>query len=71
MIKSYTFIKEWSCPNGTIPVGSEIRLMHGCVYFNGGLQSHYYTNMFLSLITNEEKNGFKYLQPNGVIYNKC
>jgi hypothetical protein len=71
MIKSFVFVKEWNCPNGTIPIGSEIRLMHGCVYFNGGLQSTVFANMFLSLIVNEERNGFKYLRPEKVIYNKC
>lgn len=67
MVKSYIFVKEW---NG-LPLGSEIRLMHGCVYFNGGLQSPQHADMFLKLIRSEEKNGFNYLKPNQVIYNKC
>ena len=71
MDRKYVFVKDWKTSGGIIPQGSDLTLTHGCVYFNGGLQSTVFANMFLSLIDNEERNGFNYLKPEKLIYNKC
>ena len=71
MDRKYVFVKDWKTPDGVIPFGSDLTIVHGCVYFNGGLQSHYYASQFMALINHEEKNGFNYLKPMKLIYNKC
>lgn len=71
MDKKYVFVKDWKTPEGTIPKGSDLTITHGCVYFNGGLQPNVYANMFRRLIDNEERNGFDFLRPEKIIYNKC
>lgn len=71
MDRKYVFIKDWKTPDGVIPAGSDLTLVHGCVYFNGGLQSQYYAAQFMKLINLEEKSGFNYLKPVQLIYNKC
>ena len=71
MEKRYVFVKDWKTSEGVIQTGREVSITHGCVYLDGGMMSPYYANVLMSLITNEEKNGFNYLKPMQVIYNKC
>jgi hypothetical protein len=71
MNKKYIFVKDWRTKDGVILKGSDLTITHGCVYFNGGLQSHYFAALFMKLIQDEEKNGFEYLRPEKLIYNKC
>jgi hypothetical protein len=51
----------------TIPKGSEISVTHDCVYFNGGLLPPDYQADFKTLITKEERSGWKYLHPDNPI----
>lgn len=65
--ETYVFVKEW---NG-LPAGNKVSKTHGCIYFNGGLQSPENATMFNRLIENEKRNGFHFLKPDMLIYNKC
>ena len=50
-----------------IQKGNEVSVTHDCIYLNGGLLPPDYQEDFRILITNEEKNGWKYLHPDNPI----
>ena len=70
-VEKYVFKKEWGFGNMAVPVGMEISVVHGCVYYNGGLLSAEYQQTFLRLIESEKRKGFQYLKPDMPIHNKC
>lgn len=71
MEEKYTFVKDWVQPEGTINAGNVLTVTHGCIYFNGGLMPQVHQKLFGTLIATEKKNGFNYLKPEKLIYNKC
>jgi hypothetical protein len=62
-------VKECPIAGGSLPVNSEIHIVHGCVYFNGGLMDYFYQNEFLKLLTVERKRP-NYLRKLSNIYNQ-
>lgn len=65
--ETYVFVREW---NG-LAVGNKVSKTHDCIYYNGGLQSPENAAMFNKLIEHEKRNGFYFLRPDNLIYNKC
>ena len=46
-IEKWMVVKECPIAGGILPINSEIHVVHGCVYFNGGLMESFYQNEFL------------------------
>ena len=68
--KRYRFVKEYKkSETEKIPVGSEVTIMNGRVYFNGGMTTPLFTKFFLDLIELEKKNS-NYLKEVPIPYNK-
>ena len=59
----YIFQKDIDRDDGVIRAGSEVTVIHGCLYFNGGLMDPYYAQDFWDLIHYEDEHGYKVLQP--------
>jgi hypothetical protein len=68
-MEKWTVVKECPIAGGTIPVNSEIHLVHGCVYFNGGLMDNFYQQEFLKLLAVERQKPY-YLRKMPNIYNQ-
>ena len=54
-MEKWVVVKECPIAGGTLPVNSELHIVHGCVYFNGGLMDSFYQVEFLKLIAAEKK----------------
>ena len=52
-MEKWVVVKECPIAGGTLPVNSEIHVVHGCIYFNGGLMDSFYQNEFFSLLNQE------------------
>ena len=61
MEKKYILKKPYTTVWGTLPVGSEITLFRGFVYFNGGMVDPSYADMLRELI-NDDKLCKEYLE---------
>lgn len=68
-MEKWVVVKECPIAGGSLPVNSEIHIVHGCVYFNGGLMDSFYQNEFLKLLTVERKHP-NYLRKLSNIYNQ-
>ena len=55
-MEKWVVVKECPIAGGTLPVNSEIQIVHGCVYFNGGLMDSFYQNEFMGLLSKERKH---------------
>ena len=69
MMEKWTVVKECPIAGGTLPVNSEIHMVHGCIYFNGGLMEPFYQNEFMKLLQSERKSP-NYLRKQQNIYNQ-
>jgi hypothetical protein len=54
-MEKWVVVKECPIAGGTLPVNSEVHLVHGCIYFNGGLMDSFYQNEFLKLLETERR----------------
>lgn len=68
-MEKWVVVKECPIAGGTLPVNSEIQIVHGCVYFNGGLMDSFYQNEFLKLLVTERKKP-NYLRKLRNVYNQ-
>lgn len=68
-MEKWVVVKECPIAGGTLPVNSEVHLVHGCVYFNGGLMDSFYQREFLSLL-NAERIKPQYLRKLNNVYNQ-
>ena len=68
-MEKWVVVKECPIAGGTLPVNSEIDVVHGCVYFNGGLMDTFYQNELLHLLNSERKHP-NYLRRSNNIYNR-
>lgn len=68
-MEQWVVVKECPIAGGVLPVNSEIHLVHGCVYFNGGLMDSFYQNELLKLISSERRKNH-FLRKNNIIHNK-
>lgn len=68
-MEKWVVVQECPIAGGILPVNSEIHVVHGCVYFNGGLMDSFYQNEFIKLLQSEKINP-KYLRKMNNIYNK-
>lgn len=68
-MEKWVVVKECPIAGGTLPVNSEIQIVHGCVYFNGGLMDTFYQNEFLKLLVAERKKP-NYLRKLRNVYNQ-
>lgn len=68
-MEKWVVVKECPIAGGTLPVNSEIQIVHGCVYFNGGLMDSFYQNEFLKLLVDERKKP-NYLRKLRNVYNQ-
>jgi hypothetical protein len=68
-MEKWVVVKECPIPGGTLPVNSEIHVVHGCIYFNGGLMDSFYQNEFFALLNKERKRP-NYLRKLQNIYNQ-
>lgn len=69
--KKYVFVKNFITEEGEIPSGSELYVVDGIISLNGGMLPANYQYYFMDLIRKETQNGFNYLRPDDLIYNKC
>lgn len=67
--KKYILKKEYKCPLGTLPEGSEIITFGDHVLFNGGMVMPAYVNALLEIVNNPDLNK-EYLKESKMIYNK-
>lgn len=68
-MEKWVVVKECPIAGGTLPVNSEIHIVHGCVYFNGGLMDSFYQVELLKLIAAEKKHP-NYLRKLRNVYNQ-
>ena len=68
-MEKWVVVKECPIAGGTLPVNSEIHVVHGCIYFNGGLMDSFYQNEFIQLLLQERKRPH-YLRKMNNIYNQ-
>lgn len=68
-MEKWTVVKECPIAGGTLPVNSEIHIVHGCVYFNGGLMDTFYQKEIMHLVDSERKRP-NYLRKLNNIYNQ-
>lgn len=68
-IEKWMVVKECPIAGGILPINSEIHVVHGCVYFNGGLMESFYQNEFMKLLISERKKP-NYLRKVKNVYNK-
>ena len=68
-MEKWMVVKECPIAGGTLPVNSEIQIVHGCVYFNGGLMDSFYQNELMNLLAQERKRP-NYLRKMQNIYNQ-
>lgn len=67
--KRYIFKKPYTVKAGTIPEGSQLDVVHGTFYFNGGMADNYSTGLFKHILENPQlKND--YLQEVTIPINK-
>jgi hypothetical protein len=65
----YVFKKAYTVDYGTIPEGTEIILMRGWVYINGGMADDYSRGLIMNIINNPKKRD-EYLVRMKIIGNK-
>lgn len=68
-LEKWVVVKECPIAGYTLPVNSEIHLVHGCIYYNGGLMDSFYQTEFLKLLQSERKRNH-YLRKLKNIYNQ-
>lgn len=68
-MEKWVVVKECPIAGGILPVNSELHIVHGCVYFNGGLMDSFYQVEFLKLIAAEKKHP-NYLRKLQNVYNQ-
>ena len=68
-MEKWVVVKDCPIAGGNIPVNSEIQIVHGCVYFNGGLMDSFYQNEFMRLLAQERKKP-NYLRRLSNVYNQ-
>ena len=68
-MEKWVVVKECPISGGSLPVNTEIHLVHGCIYVNGGLMEPFYQREFLSLLNSERKKN-NYLRKLKNIYNQ-
>ena len=52
-MKKYRFINDYKCKAGILPKNSEVLIVNGIVYFNGGILSPEYAKMIIKIIEND------------------
>lgn len=67
-IEKWIVVKDCPISGGIIPVNTEITIVHGCVYYNGGLMDSFYQSEFMKLIDIERKKT-NYLRKYRNVYN--
>ena len=68
-MEKWVVVKECPIAGGTLPVNSEIHVVHGCVYFNGGLMDSFYQKELMGLLVAERKRP-NYLRKLANVYNQ-
>lgn len=68
-MEKWVVVKECPIAGGSLPVDSEIHIVHGCVYFNGGLMDVFYQREFMALLASERKRP-NYLRKLKNVYNQ-
>jgi hypothetical protein len=68
-MEKWVVVKECPIAGGNLPVNSEIHVVHGCVYFNGGLMDTFYQNEIFALLVKERKNP-NFLRKQQNVYNQ-
>ena len=41
-MEKWVVVRECPIAGGTLPINSEIQIVHGCIYYNGGLMDSFY-----------------------------
>lgn len=68
--KRFKFVKDFTQPEGTCKAGDEITIMEGRVWFNSGMVSPTYRDLFMDLVEYESNEGWNYLREIPIPYNK-
>lgn len=68
--KRFEVIKTCPIAGGDIAQGTIIDIVHGCVYVNNCMMTPLYQNEIMRIISKETAQGFNYLRPKPVPYNK-
>lgn len=69
-MENYHFVKEFDAGGFVVPEGTDLSIVNGVVYYNGGILMDIYQNQFRKLVVIEKKNGWNYLRPYKPLYNK-
>ena len=67
--RRFKLIQEYTCEDGTLPVGSDIDVLGDRIMFNGGMIEPQYYRLLYKLITDPELSK-KYIREVPVPYNK-
>ena len=68
-MEKWVVVKECPIAGGVLPVNSEIDIVHGCMYFNGGLMDTFYQDELFKLVRSEKKKP-NYLRRMNIEYNR-
>lgn len=68
-MEKWVVVKDCPIAGGVIPANTEIDVVHGCIYFNGGLMDTFYQIEFNKLLEVERKRP-NYLRKQNHIYNR-
>ena len=68
-MEKWVVVKECPISGGVLPVNSEIDIVHGCMYFNGGLMDTFYQDELFKLVRSEKKKP-NYLRRMNIVYNR-
>lgn len=67
--RRFRLIQEYTCPDGTLPAGSEIDILGDRMFFNGGMVQPQYYDVLAELISDDKLNK-QYLREVPIPYNK-
>lgn len=68
-MEKWVVVKPCPIAGGTLPENSEIQVVHGCIYFNGGLMDTFYQHELAKLLDKERKRP-NFLRKASNIYNR-
>ena len=69
-MENYRFVKEYDAGGFVVPEGTDLTIVNGLVYYNGGILMDMYQHLFRKLVETEKRNVWVYLRPYKPVYNK-
>lgn len=69
-VTEYETVRDYYIGNMSVPVGTQLSVVRGVIYANGGMLEPTYQRILGSLIKSEEDGGFHYLRRLPMKYNR-